>query len=329
MIQLNTFPTTESPFLLGDVGGTHARFALICEDNSCITHEVVLPTVQFPDLAAAVSFYLRQIGDPGVRKACIAIANPIVGDQLKMTNNHWHFSIENTRHLLHLDTLLMLNDWEAMAMAIPALSDHDLKQIGNGSPVLNAPKGLIGPGTGLGVSSLVRSLRGDWVPISGEGGHVSLSPTCDREADILRLLWRMHPHVSAERVISGMGLENLYQAICILNGTIAEPLIASQISQRAIDASDEACEEALKRFCRLLGSTAGNLALTLGARGGIYLGGGILGHLETYFTQSDFRSTFESKGRFEEYMVGIPTYLIRAKQPALIGCAMALGVTAS
>jgi glucokinase len=243
-----------------------------------------------------------------------------------MTNNEWRFSIENTRQTLGLEKLLMLNDWEAMAMAAPAFGTNDLEQIGKGSPVENAPKGMIGPGTGLGVSYLVRSRRGDWVPIAGEGGHVSLSATCEREADILRILWQIFPHVSAERVISGMGLENLYQAICILNGTAAEPFNAVQVSQHGMAATDPACEEALDQLCRFLGNTAGNLALTLGARGGIYIGGGVIGQLGEYFAQSGFRAAFEAKGRFQKYMMEIPTYVILKEQPALVGCAMALGV---
>jgi glucokinase len=311
---------------LGDIGGTYARFALVMGDGSPITHPVTLTTRQFPDLAAAANAYLQQVGQHTIRQACIAIANPIDGDVLKMTNNHWQFSIEATRQQLGLDSLLMLNDWEAMAMAAPALQGSDLQQIGPGEPVPHAPKGLIGPGTGLGVSSLVRSHRGDWVPIAGEGGHVSLSPTSEREADILRVLWQTYPHVSAERVISGMGLENLYRAICQLNGTEPEALVAAQVSERGLAATDVACEEALERMCQLLGNAAANLALTLGARGGVYIGGGVIGRLGDYFARSGFRAAFEAKGRFASYMQRIPTYVIRAEQPALIGCAMALGV---
>jgi glucokinase len=326
MVHMNHTTTANAPRLLGDIGGTNARFALVHSNGTPITQEVTLPTGQYPDLAAAAQAYLQQTGQPTVREACIAIANPIDGDLLKMTNNHWQFSIEATRQKLGLDSLLMLNDWEAMAMAAPALQGTDLEQIGAGEAVPNAPKGLIGPGTGLGVSSLVRSRRGDWVPIAGEGGHVSLAPTCAREADILRVLWRTHPHVSAERAISGMGLENLYKAICELNGTEAEPLVAAQVTERALAARDVACEEALERMCCLLGNTAANLAVTLGARGGIYIGGGVIGRLGDYFAQSGFRAAFEAKGRFENYMKRIPTYVIRAEQPALIGCAMGLGI---
>ncbi|WP_396438416.1 glucokinase [Limnohabitans sp.] len=323
---MNPIHSDPAPHLLGDIGGTNARFALVMGNGSPITHEVTLPTGQFPDLAAAASAYLQQVGQTAVRQACIAIANPIDGDLLKMTNNHWQFSIEATRQSLGLDGLLMLNDWEAMAMAAPALNGRDLEQIGPGEPVSNAPKGLIGPGTGLGVSSLVRSRQGDWVPIAGEGGHVSLSPTSEREADILRVLWQTYPHVSAERVISGMGLENLYRAICQLNGTEPEALVAAQVSERGLAASDVACEEALACMCSMLGNAAANLALTLGARGGIYIGGGVIGRLGDYFARSGFRAAFEAKGRFASYMQRIPTYVIRAEQPALIGCAMALDV---
>jgi glucokinase len=323
---MNPHPSPTAPSLLGDIGGTNARFALVMGNGSPITHEVTLPTGQFPDLASAASAYLQQVGQTVVRQACIAIANPIDGDVLKMTNNDWAFSIEATRQQLGLNSLLMLNDWEAMAMAAPALNGRDLEQIGSGEPVPNAPKGLIGPGTGLGVSSLVRSRRGDWVPIAGEGGHVSLSPTSEREADILRVLWQTYPHVSAERVISGMGLENLYRAICQLNGTEPEALVAAQVSERGLAASDVACEEALERMCQLLGNAAANLALTLGTGGGVYIGGGVIGRLGDYFARSGFRAAFEAKGRFASYMQRIPTYVIRTEQPALIGCAMALGV---
>jgi glucokinase len=316
-----------STVLLGDIGGTNARFALVHGEHEPIVQERILSTGDYPDLLAAAQAYLQEAGQPVIRRACVAIANPIDGDVLTMTNNHWQFSVEATRQALGLDSLLMLNDWEAMAMAAPALSVRDLAQIGPGEPVPDAPKGLIGPGTGLGVSSLVRSRRGDWVPIAGEGGHVSLSPTCERDADILRVLWRQHSHVSAERAVSGMGLLNLYRAICLLNGTDPEPLEVAQVTQRGLAANDVASEEALVCLCRFLGNTAANLALTLGARGGIYIGGGVVEHLGDYFAQSGFRAAFEAKGRFESYMKRIPTYVIRAHQPALIGCAMALGVT--
>ena len=193
----------------------------------------------------------------------------------------------------------------------------------------DAPRGLLGAGTGLGVSSLVRARSGEWVPIAGEGGHVTLSPGNAREADILRVLWQRWPHVSAERVISGMGLENLYTALADLSGQPLPPLGAAEISQRALAGQDALCQEAVETMCVLLGRVAGNLALTLGARGGIYLGGGVLGHLRAYLPRSGFRAAFEDKGRFAAFLSRIPTWMIEAEQPALRGAAMGLGVRVS
>ncbi len=312
--------------LIGDIGGTNARFALLRGSCGPMLSAHTLATADFADLGAAVQAYLARVGQPAPLEAAIAIANPVEGDQLRMTNSRWVFSIEATRQQLGLRRLVMLNDWEAMALAAPALSGDDLEPIGAGVAVDTAPRALIGPGTGLGVSALVRSREGEWVPIAGEGGHVTLAPGCEREADILRMLWREYRHVSAERLVSGMGLVNLYQAIARLGARPEEPLTPAEICERGLAASDAACEEALARFCSWLGNVAGNLALTLGARGGVYIGGGIVPRLGDYFARSGFREAFEAKGRFHDYLARIPTYVIRAPQPALVGAAMALGV---
>lgn len=319
-------PSSEFTGLVGDIGGTNARFALVRSSGQPLVHGLTLPTTGFADLASALQAYAEQAGMRLPAQACIAIANPIDGDVLRMTNTDWVFSIEETRERLGLQTLRMLNDWEAMALAVPTLGDQERIAIGGGQAVPNAPCGLIGPGTGLGVSSLVRSRAGEWLALPGEGGHVTLSPGHPREADILRVLWRHHPHVSAERVISGMGLENLYQALCELDGQAAQALSAAQIAERALQATCPICHEALQTLCSLLGRVAGNLALTLGARGGIYLGGGMLQHWREFFIASPFRASFEAKGRFAPYMQSIPTWLICAEQPALRGAALALGL---
>ena len=198
--------TIHTPCLVGDIGGTNARFALADPDTSSLSHILTLSTTQHANLKEAIQAYLSEVKAPAVRRACVAIANPIEGDVLRMTNTDWVFSIEDTRTQLQFDELRMLNDWEAMALAVPLLGADDLEQIGQGTPRANAPKALLGAGTGLGVSALVRARSGEWVPIAGEGGHVTLSPTTPREADLLRVLWKTWPHVSAERVVSGMGL---------------------------------------------------------------------------------------------------------------------------
>lgn len=330
---MNTVFSSSFTGLIGDIGGTNARFALVTgegRDSAHLAHVQTLPTAGFADLAEAVQAYLQQVGVAAPAQACIAIANPIDGDWLRMTNTAWAFSIEATRTRLGLQSLRMLNDWEAMALAAPTFAPHELLALGGGTPVPDAPRGLLGAGTGLGVSSLVRSHAGEWVPIAGEGGHVTLAPGNAREADILRVLWRRWPHVSAERVISGMGLENLYTALVELNGAPtdgqAPALTAAEIAQRALAGQDALCLEAVETMCVLLGRVAGNLALTLGARGGVYLGGGVLGHLRSHLPRSGFRAAFEDKGRFAEFLARIPTWLIEAEQPALRGAAMGLGV---
>ena len=318
----------DAPVLVGDIGGTNARFALAWPDRP-LQDLRVLPTSAHRDLADAASAYLQQAGlAPGqIGQACMAIANPIDGDWLRMTNNHWAFSVQATQQALGLARLHMLNDWEAMAMAVPALAPHECLPIGPASTaVAGAPCGLLGPGTGLGVSSLVRSASGEWVPVAGEGGHVSMAPGSPREAAVLQWLWQQHPHVSAERVISGMGLENLHAALRALDALPAQDLGAAEIAERALNGRDAHCAQALDMLCALLGSVAGNLALTLGARGGIYLGGGMLRRWPEWLQRSPFRARFEAKGRFADYLRRIPTWLITAEQPALRGAAMALKV---
>lgn len=311
--------------LVGDVGGTNARFALL--DAAGRPQRVrTLPTQGHADLAAAVRAYLALEGGPALREAAVAIATPIQGDELRMTNSPWRFSIEATRQALGLRRLVMLNDFEALALAVPALAPEQLEAVGGGQAVEGAPRAVIGPGTGLGVAALVRGHDGRWVAVAAEGGHVSFSPANAREADILRLLWREHEHVSAERVVSGMGLENLYRCIAALDGVPAQPLSAAEISTRALAGGDAQCAEALQRLCAMLGTAAGNLALTVGARGGVYVGGGIVGKLGPYFAQSPFRAAFEAKGRYREYLARIPTWAIRAEDPALLGAAQALAL---
>lgn len=312
--------------VVGDVGGTHARFALVRGEGEPLAHALTLPTADHADLGEALQAYLQQVGVAPPAQACIAIANPIDGDWLRMTNTPWAFSIEATRQRLGLQRLRMLNDWEAMALAVPTLGADELLPLSDTTEAVpDAPRGLLGAGTGLGVSALVRSRAGEWVPIAGEGGHVSLSPGNAREAELLRVLWQRWPHVSAERVISGMGLENLYSALAALSGRPLSPLAAAEISRRALAGEDPLCLEAVETMCVLLGRVAGNLALTLGARGGIYLGGGVLGHLRAHLPRSGFRAAFEDKGRFGTYLSRIPTWLIDAQQPALRGAAMGLG----
>lgn len=311
--------------LVADVGGTNARFGLLRGARGAPEFERTLPTADYPGIDAAIEDYLRQVDAGRPVEAAVAIANPVTGDTIKMSNCPWTFSIQAMRTRLGLERLLVLNDFTALAMSLPVIPGGQLQQLGGGTPVQGTPLALIGPGTGLGVSALI-PVEGGWIPLSSEGGHVSVSCSCAREASIVDMVRHTWPHVSAERLLSGMGLVNLYQAIARLARAEPEQLTAVQVGERGMAGGDAFCGEALEVFCAMLGAAAGNLVLTLGARGGLYIGGGIVPRLGEYFAGSQFRHCFEDKGRLSPYVAGVPAYLIRAVNPALLGAAMALGV---
>ena len=320
-------PDARPARVLGDVGGTNARFAWQSADGAPLEHVVTIPTADHPTLASAIAAYLLGIGKPAPRWCAIGIANPILGDQVRMTNSHWSFSIEAVRVELGLERFVVINDFTALALAIPDLRADELRQLGGGPAVAGSPLALIGPGTGLGVSGLVPSTEpGRWLALQGEGGHVTLAPTNEREAAVLDLLRGRFGHASAERAVSGMGLEALHAALLTLAGLPSgAALTATAISERGLAGVDPLCVEAIDLFCAFLGNVAGNLALTLGARAGVYVGGGIVPRLGEAFTRSRFRACFENKGRLRAYLAPIPVYVIQAEvSPALLGAARAL-----
>jgi len=310
-----------APRLIADIGGTNARFALL--DGARWRNELVLACADYPDIESAVEHYLRQTGTEVVgrpREAAMAIAGPITGDLIRMTNHVWQFSAAQTRDRLSLDRLIFLNDFTALAMAIRHLPDEELETIGKGRRVAGAPVALIGPGTGLGVSGLIPSGQ-HWIPLQGEGGHATLAVMNDREIAVLKQLHQRFSHVSAERVISGPGIVNLYQALCTLDRLVPEVLTPAEIGTRALAGSCRTCIEAVNLFCALLGTMASNLVLTLGAVGGLYIGGGIVPRLGAFFRNSPFRDRFEDKGRYGEYLCAVPVYVIRTQLPAFVGLA--------
>jgi glucokinase len=318
----------DGPRLLADIGGTNARFALEIapQQFAAIT---VLACNAYPGLKEAVDVYLasaevqalcsahRSYGSGGatIKHAAVAIANPVDGDEVRMTNHHWNFSIEGLRQELGLQTLLVVNDFTALAMALPHLSSDQKIKIGGGNPQAGHAIGLVGAGTGLGVSGII-PFGEHWIPLRSEGGHVTFSPSDETEIEILRFCWREYKHVSAERLVSGMGLELIYRALSMDAG---EALDAAEISRRASQGDCLVCERAIEVFCAILGNVAGNVAVTLGAMGGMYIGGGIVPRLGPLFMQSPFRERFEAKGRFSQYLSQIPTYMITAEYPAFSG----------
>jgi glucokinase len=307
--------------LIADIGGTNARFALVDADGS--TREPLrLACRDYPTLPAACEDYLAKVGSANrPRVAAMAIASPILGDEVQMTNHVWSFSIEETRRQLHLDTLDVINDLAAVALAVPHLAGEDLIKIGSGEPVPHTAMGVVGAGTGIGMSAMIPTGLG-WTPLSGEGGHATAPASDDREAAVISVLRRRFEHVSIERMVCGPGLVNIYFAIAELDGKEADPAMTPpECTKRALEQSCPIASEATAMFASLLGNVSGNLALTLNARGGIFIAGGIVPQLGETFLNSAFRTRFESKGRFTQYLQAIPTYLIVRDLPAFVGLA--------
>ena len=315
----------EFPRLLGDIGGTHARFAWQASPGADLTHVRSLAGHEDPTIGDAITRWIAQGPRQAPRAACLGVATAVTGDHVVMTNHPWQFSIQALREQLGLSRLLVINDFTALALAIPDIPPQHLRQVGGGAADPDAPKALIGPGTGLGVSGLMPSGAG-FVPIAGEGGHVSLSARTDMEWAVIAQLARLHGHVSAERVLSGPGLVGLYLALCHVKGW--SPQAApdpADITRRALSGQDAQCAAAVAMFFDFLGTVAGDLALTLGARGGVYIGGGVVPRMADAFEASGFRRRFEDKGRFAGYLSEVPVWLIEAPDsPALWGAARAL-----
>jgi glucokinase len=308
--------------LVGDIGGTNARFAL--QTAQGLSEIRVLPTADYARFADALLDYLAAAGATTVRHVAIGIANPVYGDQIRMTNHHWAFSIAQTRAELGLETFLVLNDFAVLARALPELPAAELVQVGGGSGVPGAPLALLGAGTGLGVSGLIPDGQEGWTPLAGEGGHVSFAPFDEREVAIWRLAHARFGHVSAERLLSGAGMAFLHQALGQIAGQTPSERSAAEITRLALDGSDALCHDTVTLFCTLLGTVAADLAITLGARGGVYIGGGIVPRLGDFFRHSPFRQRFEDKGRTSPYLRDIPVWVIHSPWPALLGAAAAL-----
>lgn len=309
--------------LLADIGGTNSRFAL-CESGSYDIHEQrKYPNREFSGLEDVLAHYLHEVNAKPAH-ACIAVACPVLGDEVGLTNIHWSFSISSMARQFGLN-LHVTNDFTALAMAIPQMQGTDvIKQIGGGSPVEQKPIGVLGPGTGLGVSGLLWSKHG-WVPIQGEGGQVGLKAGNDLEIAILHYAQKVFGFVCAERIISGIGLSFLHKALLEINGRPTEELKAEEITRAALADKHSDARHAVEIFCGMLGAFAGDHALTLGAFGGIYIGGGVTPQLEHLFTDGPFRQRFEDKGRFTDYVKNIPTYMLRShSSPALLGAAVIL-----
>ncbi|MFI7641224.1 glucokinase [Nonomuraea sp. NPDC049400] len=302
------------PWLVADIGGTNARFGLVTSLGARPSNVAVLAGADYGTLPEAVAAYLAEhAGGARPGAACLAVAGPIDGDHYRLTNSTWAGSVRD----LGVPYAVLLNDFEALAVSLPHLEGDDLVSLGGPQPG-HGVKAVLGPGTGLGVGGLVPTDHG-WTPIPGEGGHVTVPVVDRRELEIVQALQSQGlPHVVAEHVLSGPGLVRLHRALAQVNGVAAAELTASDIVARL---DDSLCAETVEVFCGMLGSFAGNVALTLGARGGVYLGGGVLPRIVERVRTSSFRTRFAANPDMADYLAAIGTALIVAPQPALTGAA--------
>ena len=303
--------------LLADIGGTNARFAVLAGGTvGMITHMAVRDYGSFREALGVYLGGLPEVGE--IRGAILAAAGVVQNDRCALTNSSWVIDAGELRAAHGFSTVRLINDFEAVAWALPVLSRDQLFQIGGGQPVAAAPLAALGPGTGLGMALSIPHATGHLV-LSSEGGHSTMAGNSAREDAVIAHLRQRFGHVSAETVLSGHGLENLHEALATLDNLTLPRRAAAEITRAGIEGTCPTSRATVDMFCAMLGTVAGNLALTLGARGGIFIGGGILRHMPDYLFRSPFRARFEDKGRLGKYLEPIPAYLILDEDAAFAG----------
>ncbi|MFT6988024.1 MAG: glucokinase [Psychromonas sp.] len=308
--------------VVADVGGTNIRLAVCDLETGALSKLREFACAEFVALDAALAQYFLTLQDE-VKHLCVGIACPVEDDHVVMTNLSWEFSKKTLKEKLKLESLYVINDYTAISLAVPFASQEEKIQIGGGEAQVDGVTAVFGPGTGLGVSHIVKSMD-KWISLDGEGGHVSFTPNTREQADILFLLQEQLGHVSAERILSGQGLVNLYQSLCTLSQQHAKFEQPKDVCKAALDGSCDIARRSLEVFCQVMGGFAGNLALNLACTGGVYIAGGIVPRFVDFFQSSEFRSFFEEKGRFKGYLSTIPTFLITHDNPGLLGATVYL-----
>ena len=315
------------PLLVADIGGTNARFGWVRHAGAALSDVKSVLCAEYPRPEDAARTYLDRCGS-GARPsyAAIAIAGAVSRGPIKVTNSHWVLERDAFARHIGSSSIEVFNDFEAVALVLPHLTPADYQLIGPALPNPDGTMAVIGPGTGLGVGGMVpvRGQRGAWQSLCGEGGHVTLAAATEYQHQVLLAARRVHPHVSAERLVSGIGLPTLRDAVAEVEGLDNDRARSTEeICTLGAARADRLCERTMEAFCSFLGGIAGNLALTFGARGGVFIAGGIVPRLGTFFAQSAFREQFEAKGRYEDYLRTIGTAVITAPNPGLQGLACA------
>lgn len=308
--------------LVGDIGGTNARFALWEEQE---LHSVrVFPTADYTSPEHAIGVYLQDLGlsKGDIGAVCLAVAGPVSGDEFRFTNSHWRISRKAFCATLQVEHLLLVNDFTAMALGMTRLKPDEYQAVCAGDADPGRPAVVIGPGTGLGVGTLL-NLGEHWMALPGEGGHVDLPVGSEREVQLRAHIAADIGHVSAETILSGGGLLRLYQAICAVDGLAARCTSPAEVTQAALD-GDKAAAATVEQFCRFLGRVAGNNVLTVGGRGGVYIVGGVIPRFLPLFLSSGFAESFADKGCMSDYFNGIPVWVVTAEFSGLLGAGVAL-----
>jgi len=314
--------SSDRTVLVGDVGGTNARFAIVETEPFRITDRLELETADYASFDAVLTAYLDRLGPERPHAAAIGVAGPVTGGRVTFTNRDWRAS-EDDLHRMGFKHALLINDFAAAAFSVTGLQPEDLRTIGPELPGIGGePITILGAGTGFGVSCLAR-YRGASLPVATEGGHASFAPQNAEQMEVRRILAGRFGHVSIERVLSGPGLHNLHVALSEMAGEKPATFHAAEIVQLA-EAGHAICVAALDMFCAIFGAVAGDFALAHGARGGVYIAGGIAKKIEPILARSAFRAAFENKGRLTYYVEAVPTRLILHDDMAFLGAALAL-----
>lgn len=314
--------------LVADIGGTNARFSAVPVGQLESEYEFHHSVEEYPEFAGLIGGLLAEITEAtgwtsAPVNACFAVACPADTEVIAFTNSHWEFTKTSLKQALGCENLSVINDFEAVAHGITELDDADLVQVGGQSPIANKAIGILGAGTGLGVAGLIQHADSYHV-VDTEGGHADYAPIDEIQSAVVNCLRETYGRVSLERLLSGKGLLNIYTALCAIEGAEAIFTTPAEVVAGALDAADAKALQTVNMFCEGMGSAAGNLALTFGAKGGIYIAGGVIPRFQEFFINSGFRSKFEDKGRFVSYLQPIPVYLVIRSNLGLLGAAKKL-----
>lgn len=320
-------PESRSIYLLADIGGTNARFAFAEPGKTNPVAIASYAVTEFPSFEGVLSQLQqdwRELSLPDTKLARICLAVAAISDQreISFTNNAWRFTADSVAAQTGCPRISIVNDFAAVARSLPALGTQHLEAIGGGGVQKGEPMVAIGPGTGTGVATLVFDKTGKPLVVPGEGGHVDFAPITDIEAKILSRLRAQFGRVSIERMLCGEGIMNIYRSLADIRGLPVIHLTPEAVGAAAQRGNDALSVEAMNTFFSVLGAAAGNLALTLGARGGVYVAGGISPRYIALLRKSDFRARFLAKGRFADFNGGIATYVVTHPDPGLLGAAM-------